>query len=57
MATSYTLNKLKQEIEGLKNDRKELVKVLEEIIEISDRKHDVWDTAKQVIAKVKESYE
>lgn len=31
----------------------ELLETLEEIIAISNRKHDAWDKAKQVIAKAK----
>ena len=31
----------------------ELLEALEEVIAISDRKHDVWDKAKQAIAKAK----
>ena len=31
----------------------ELVKAAEEVIRISDRKHDAWDTAKTAIAKAK----
>lgn len=33
--------------------RDELVDVLKEMIAISDRDHDVWNRAKQAIAKVK----
>ena len=32
---------------------KELIEVLEEIIAISDRKHDAWDRAKTIINKLK----
>lgn len=38
---------------NLREQRNELLEALEEVIAISDRKHDVWDKAKQAIAKAK----
>jgi hypothetical protein len=36
----------------LKAEKAELVDALKEVVRISDRKHDAWDKAKDVIAKV-----
>lgn len=60
--TSYTLNKLKAEIEHLKTQRNELLEALEQLVMINkiyseDKEYDfAWaemQNAKQVIAKAK----
>lgn len=35
-----------------RRSNKELVEALEEVVRISDRKHDAWDKAKAALAKV-----
>lgn len=35
-----------------RRSNKELIETLEEVVRISDRKHDAWDKAKSVLAKV-----
>lgn len=35
-----------------RRSNKELIEALEEVVRISDRKHDAWDKAKSVLAKV-----
>ena len=47
VASAITLRQQNKEIEVLK-------KVLKEIIDISDRKHDVWDEAKELLQKASE---
>ena len=44
---------LEKENEALRQQRDELLEALEEVIAISNRKHDAWDKAKAAIAKAK----
>ena len=37
---------------GIEQQRDELLAALKEVVALSDRKHDAWDVARAVIAKV-----
>lgn len=54
-AESYQLDAKEQErrAETLKAQRDELLAALEEVLRISDRKHDAWDRAHAAIAHIK----
>jgi len=43
--------KLESENASLQQYKRELVEVLEAVVKISDRKHDAWDKAHELIAK------
>jgi len=45
------VKEMEEELYNLRKANQETLDVLREIVKISDRKHDAWDRAKQLLAK------
>lgn len=46
--------KMSKRVQMLQSLNSELISAMEEVLRISDRKHDAWDAAKAAIARSKE---